>query len=496
MRADVNKKFRRQFCAKKRSLGVNAVLNVIRSCLSIFFPLITYPYAFRILHAENIGKIDFCNSIISYFSFIAVLGISSYAIREGARIRDDKDKVEILARELFSINVFSTVIAYISLILFVLILPKLNSYSELIFLLSISVLFSTLGVEWVNTIYEDYFFIAVRSIGIHLISLVLLFLFVKNEADYYIYAFICVVPNILTGVSNWIYCKRYLKIRFTLKLNLSKHLKQILILFANTLATNIYVSSGTLLLGWITSDYHVGLLGIAIRIYNVIKNVVASVYAVVIPRVSFYIGLNDIKKLREMFSKLVSSVLLILLPASIGIWSIAEEIVLLMGGEEYAPSVITLKIFCFSLVGAILGGIFTSCFNIPMRKEKVNFQATAISALCNVCINFMLIPELKHNGVAVAAAFSEWLVFFYCLFKCKNIRYYIDLKYCLTNFFHSVIGAGTVVIVSYIVHVFNYNLILTISLIIILSVVLYVIELILLQNKLLFSAVKSLSPSR
>ena len=82
---------------QNKSMGVNAFLNVMRSGLSVIFPLITYPYAFRILHAENLGKIDFANSIISYFSFIAVLGVSSYAVREVAKVRTDKEKINKLS---------------------------------------------------------------------------------------------------------------------------------------------------------------------------------------------------------------------------------------------------------------------------------------------------------------------------------------------------------------------------------------------------------------
>ena len=171
---------------KNKSLGINAFLNVIRSSLSVIFPLITYPYAFRILHAENMGKIDFSNSIISYFSLIAVLGVSSYAVREGAKVRDSRKKIDELSSEIFSINVVTTIISYTLLVLFVAASDKIQPYSELIFLLSLSIAFTTLGIDWINTIYEDFLFITVRSIITHILSLVLLFVLVKHEDDYYI----------------------------------------------------------------------------------------------------------------------------------------------------------------------------------------------------------------------------------------------------------------------------------------------------------------------
>ncbi len=76
--------------AEKQSLRINAILNVVKSSLSIIFPLITYPYIYHVLNSENIGKVNFANSIVSYFSLFAMFGISQYAIREGAKIRNNK----------------------------------------------------------------------------------------------------------------------------------------------------------------------------------------------------------------------------------------------------------------------------------------------------------------------------------------------------------------------------------------------------------------------
>lgn len=470
---------------QNKSIGVNAFLNVVRSGLSVIFPLITYPYAFRILHAENLGKIDFANSIISYFSFIAVLGVSSYAVREGAKVRTDKEKINKLSNEVFSINVITTVVSYIFLTIFIITFNKLHLYANLIFLLSISIGFTTLSIDWINTIYEDFLFITIRSIVTHCLTLVLLFLLVKNEDDYYIYAFLLVLSNIVVGISNWFYCRRYVHVKFTFKMNARKHLKYILILFANTIATSIYVNSGTTILGWITSDYYVGLLGITTRIYNVVKNILAALYTVVIPRISFYVGCEDEINLKKTYSKLLSLVTLILFPASAGIYFISKEIIFLVGGCEYRESIITLQLFSISLVGAILGGLITYCLNIPIGKEKVNFQATSISACLNIGLNFLLIPHFKQNGVAIATCISEFFVFVYCLLKCRNIDKYINLQFWAENLIHAGIGIGIIWLVSVFVHSYIGNILISMIIIIFSSVVLYFLELFILKNKIL-----------
>ena len=93
---------------QSKSFKVNAILNIVKQFSAIIFPLITFPYVSRALGVESYGRYNFSSSIISYVSLLAGLGISSYAIREGARIRDNKEKFLKFANEVFSINVVST----------------------------------------------------------------------------------------------------------------------------------------------------------------------------------------------------------------------------------------------------------------------------------------------------------------------------------------------------------------------------------------------------
>lgn len=98
---------------KQKSLAVNAILNSIKTICTIIFPFITFPYVSRILHVDNLGIYNFCSSIISYFSLIAGLGINTYAIREGVKYRNCKERMSEFSSEIFTINVLSTVISYV-----------------------------------------------------------------------------------------------------------------------------------------------------------------------------------------------------------------------------------------------------------------------------------------------------------------------------------------------------------------------------------------------
>ena len=147
-----------------KSLVLNSILNVIKQSCHIVIPLIVYPYVFRILGATNLGKYSFADSVTSILIILSSMGIPTYAVREGARIRKEPDSIKVFAAEIYSINIFW--LAFVIAILFLLVsyVPRLNRDSALILFLSINIITNVLGREWINSIYEDYFFITVRHV--------------------------------------------------------------------------------------------------------------------------------------------------------------------------------------------------------------------------------------------------------------------------------------------------------------------------------------------
>lgn len=139
----------------KKSLSLNALLNTVKTVLGIIFPLITFPYISRVLGVENVGKVNFSGSVVSYFTLIAAFGVSTYAVREGAKIRDNKKKFIDFSNQVFTINVLTTVLAYFLLGILIIFSAKIRNYTGLIVILSTAIVFVTIGADWLNTIYED-----------------------------------------------------------------------------------------------------------------------------------------------------------------------------------------------------------------------------------------------------------------------------------------------------------------------------------------------------
>ena len=203
---------------KEKSLGINVVINVIRNVVNIIFPLITFPYASRALGVNSIGIYNFSYSIVSYFLLIAALGISTYAIREGARYRNNKELLTEFASEIFSINMLSTIITYILMIVVLINCKSIEKYIVTILIFSIQIFFTTIGVEWLFTICEEFSYITIVNMIFKVISVFLLFLFVRNQNDYNQYAAITVFAIVGSNIFNMIYYFRFLFLSFLFSL--------------------------------------------------------------------------------------------------------------------------------------------------------------------------------------------------------------------------------------------------------------------------------------
>lgn len=161
---------------------------------------------------ENVGKVNFGTAYISYFSMIASLGITTYAIRECSAVREDINMMEKKASEIFSINICTTIIAYLLLGLSMILFRNLDNYRLLIIIQSSSIIFMTLGADWLNATVEDFKYITIRTIVFQFISLILMFLFVKTPNDYIKYAAISVFSTSAANVVNMFYRRRICKL--------------------------------------------------------------------------------------------------------------------------------------------------------------------------------------------------------------------------------------------------------------------------------------------
>lgn len=471
----------------KKSLGVNAALNALKAMLSIIFPLITYPYALRVLGVENIGKVDFSSSVVNYFLLIAGLGISTYAIREGAILRDESKAFEKFCSELLTINFISSAIAIILLICITIAVPKFHDYTLLLAIQGLQIIGNLIGVVWLYTIEEDFAYITIRAVVVHIIALMMLFAFVHTESDYVCYAATTVVANAGANIFNFFHAKKYVKLRLTRKINIKKHIKPIMIIFGSNVASTIYVNSDKTILGFLTSDYYVGLYSSAVNVYSVLKTCMIAVITVSLPRLSNYYSSNNKDQYIKGAEYIYKMFSVLLFPVVVGIFITSDDIIRILGGDAYAPASSALRLLSISLLFSILATYFTNVVLLPMKMEKDILYATIISAGLNIGLNFLLLGRFKQNGAAFTTLLAEAAMFLYQYYKTKDkFKLKVSAKFNVSL----LVGCIGIFLVSFLVDIIVKGFLLNFIGKVLASVTVYCVILVLFKNEMILLAIK------
>lgn len=422
----------------KEKITTNFIFNTIKTIMVVIFPLISFPYVSRVLGVEGIGKFQYCVSVISYFTLFSSLGINTYAIREAAKVRGDREKFTKFAKEIFTINMITTVLSYLGLLAFFL-GGAFQGKRMIMLVYSVSIIGNTLCIDWFYQALEQYVYISIRTTVIQAVSLVLMFLFVKKESDILIYTFINVFSYKGYCLLNLYHARKYIDIKKHFRLELRKHIKPILIIFGATLAVSIYTNMDVVMLEYFCGDYQVGLYSAAVKVNTVVKNVLNSIGAVFLPRLVSYLAKGQQKEYEKLFHQGTELNLLLSVASTVGLFVLGRPIIEVFSGTKFLAAVFVGQILAIRLVFCALDNIFYNQVLIATGNDKKAFIGTAIGAVTNLILNAILIPMYQGEGAAIATVISEGTVFLYFVVSTRKI---VDLKLVVSGGLKYFVAAG------------------------------------------------------
>ena len=395
---------------QKRSLKLNFVMNAILTMSSFIFPLISFPYVSRILLPEGTGKVSFATSLIAYFTMFAQLGIPTYGVRACARVRDDRKELTRTAQELLIINLVMTVLSHTALILALVFVPRLRQERSLYLLVSLSMLFTTIGMEWLYKALEQYTYITVRSIVFKLVALLSMFALIHSKEDYVIYGGITIFASSASGIFNFFHARRFISLRPVGGYHFKPHLKAVAVFFAMACASTVYTNLDTVMLGFMTSDETVGYYNAAVRIKSILVSIVTSLGAVLLPRASYYVEHGQMDEFRKITRKALNFVFLAAVPMMLYFILFAKEGIFLLSGENYAGSVIPMQWIMPTLLFIGLSNVLGIQILVPLGRERVVLWSIVAGAVVDVVLNIVLIPAFGATGAAAATSAAELVV--------------------------------------------------------------------------------------
>lgn len=338
----------------------------------------------------------------------ASLGIPLYGIREVAKIRDNREKLEKTTSEIFLLNTITTVIV-ILLYFISLDLGYLGKEKSLLEIMSLNIFLTFLGVEWFYQGIEEYRYITIRSIIFRVLSLILIFILVKSKNDYVIYAGITILSTVGSNILNFIKLRSFTKLSFK-NLNIKRHLKPILTIFSMNIAISIYTNLDNVMLGYKSTEVSVGLYSSGIKLVKLVLGIVTSLGAVMLPRISNYIHNGMENELKNLLDKAFKFIILLSLPCFLGLYLTSEEIILIFSGEGFKNAIPTMQYLTPIIIFIALSNFIGIQILYPRGEEKKVLISVIVGAIVNFSLNWILIPRYAQNGAAISTTIAEGLV--------------------------------------------------------------------------------------
>lgn len=413
-----------------KKLRANVAINLIRTLTMTLLSFLTFPYVTRALGDQVFGLYTWANTFVYYFLVLAKISIPNIAIRECAKVKDDKAALSHKAQEFFVLQCITTLMSFGLLSVLCFTVPALRESNSIIFLLSINFLVGTFSFEWIFVTLEKHFYVTVRSILIIAITATMTFLFIKPTSypinELYIYAGITISVTILTSICNLVYLRRFITLRKSSPYNFKPYFKPLLTFFLISAFLTVYNQTDAFLLGFLdSSKSSVGAYSVGVKGIDIVITLITSLYVVFMPRAHYYYNKANKRPYGNLLRYSFNITFFIAVPAIATMATMSTPITALISGSsdaaagQYNDANLVLSILAIMMLTySVCDSIYTQIL-LPSKKEKHYMIALAGGVILNVggslLFGLLLFKDRPIIGVAIATALADVFMFVYLL---------------------------------------------------------------------------------
>ena len=371
------------------------------------------PYVSRVLSTGGTGHVAFAQSVASYFSLVALLGVTYYGVRVCARVRDDRAELSRTVLELLVILACSTTMVFAVYLACLFTVPKMNAQFGLFALFGLAIWLSSFGVEWFYQALEQYEYITVRSVCFKL----------------------------LANVLNLLRLRRFVDFRNCGHLNISRHFKPMLWFTIASISSGMYIQVDIVMLGFLGTTDMVGLYQLVSKIKSVLVTAVNSVGNVMLPRLSYYQARRKERQAGELIAKNMNFVMVFGSAIIALLILLADPIVALLGGADFAESAVPLRFVGIAVMCSAMNIVLANVM-ISKGMERTWAMVNAIGLALAVLANVLLIPQLGVVGSAISISLCEALMLAMRSYVCRGFLVGIRTSIDPIRILLSAIAAG------------------------------------------------------
>lgn len=176
-------------------------------------------------------------------------------------------------------------------------------------------------------------------------------------------------------------------------------------LILSSIAITMYMKIDQIMLGQMIGDEAVGIYGAAVRVsevwYFIPMAIVASVFPAILEAKK-----RSLTEYYARLQKLYDLMVLISVAVALPMTFLSGPIIGLLFGEAYSGAGTLLAIHIWASVFVFLG-VASGKYFLAENWQILSFQRTALGAIVNVALNFLLIPKYSTVGASIATVLSQ-----------------------------------------------------------------------------------------
>lgn len=395
----------------KKKLTINYILNLSYQIIALIIPLITTPYLSKVLGASGVGEYSFTYSLANYFTMLAALGFGTYAQREIAKLQNDKKKISITFWEIFIVKMITTIVS-IAINVLLIKLGVYGNYNILMIWWNILIISTGIDINFLFQGLEEFGKIVYKNLAVKIISLILIFIVVKNPNDVWKYIVIYSASILIGNISMWGYCKKYLVSINIKDMKPYKHIGSSIKLFIPTIATSLYAYLDRTMIGLLADnpDFENGCYEQAEKIVKMATTIIISLGTVMIPRNTSLYNEGKIDQLKNNIYFASRYVWAIGLPIMFGLIAISDYIVPWFLGIEFTKSAMIMKLLSPLVIFMGFENVFGLQYLVPVKKDNQWTLCIVVGLIINIIVNFALIPRFFSFGATIGTIAAEGTV--------------------------------------------------------------------------------------
>jgi len=480
-----------------KSIGKNFIFNLLNQIVQALGPVLVMPYISRTLGADNIGLYSYAESMVSYFVLFAILGTNTFGQRSISYLQNNKVERSRAFWETFIFRIVMSTVALIAYGGYMFFVAERSdsvqmSTQLLIYgIFALNILNVAIDITWFMQGIEEFGKTSLRNMFFRIASIVLIFIFVKDESDTWLYVLFMVCYAFLGNLSLWIYMPKYLcKVK---GIRPFKDIKTILQLFLPTIAVQLYTVLDKSMLGWLAHGYaENGYYEQSEKIFRIALVAVTALGVVMIPRIARTFKEGNNEKVNDYIYKSYRFVWMMAIPIMLGLIAVTDIFVPVFFGEGYDKCKILIPIFSVLVVIIGLSNVTGIQYFIPTGKQNVLTLTVGVGAVINIVLNLILIPHFYSLGACIASVVAELSITLVGFIYIKKKKLFLLKPVFLSSLKYWIAGAVMFGVV-FLIKIFlpsALSALLSLITLVIIGALVYFIILLLLKDELIFEILR------